>query len=134
MSGLQALMAELEARDRREREEGLPPAQRMRALVPEAGRFIHMLILAGQCRRVLEIGTSYGYSTLWLASAAQAMGGRVETIELSPERAAAAQEHFRRAGLSEFIQATQGDAKIEVARRDGPYDLIFIDDEKDDYE
>jgi predicted O-methyltransferase YrrM len=128
------VMRELEARDSAEREAGLPSAQRMRALVPEAGKFIELIIRACGMRRVLEIGTSSGYSTLWLASAAQALGGHVDTLELSPERVAAAREHFRRAGLSAVITQQQGDAKQLLAQMAGPYDFIFIDAEKDDYE
>ncbi len=127
-------MSELEARDSRERELGLPSAERMRALVPEAGRFIHIIIRACQYQRILEIGTSYGYSTLWLASAAQAAGGRVDTIELAPERVAAAGEHFRRTGLGDVIEQHQGDARDVLKKLDGPFDFVFIDAEKDDYE
>lgn len=134
MSQLQSLKRELEARDGAEREAGLPSAQRMRALVPEAGRFIEMVLRAGRMQRVLEIGTSSGYSTLWLADAVQAAGGHVTTLELSPERAAAAGEHFRRAELSELITQHVGDAKQLLAGLPGPYDFIFIDAEKDDYE
>lgn len=126
-------MRELEARDAREREAGLPSSQRMRALVPEAGQFIHIVIRACHYRRILEIGTSYGYSTLWLASAAQAVGGHVDTIELSAERVAGAREHFARAGLSTVITQHHGDAR-QLVEELGEYDFIFIDAEKDDYE
>jgi len=134
LSNLQELKRELEARDSAERDAGLPPAQRMRALAPEAGRFIEIVLRAGGMRRVLEIGTSYGYSSLWLAAAAQAVGGHVDTLELSPERAAAAGEHFRRAGLSDVITQHKGDAMQLLPQLPGPYDFIFIDAEKDDYE
>ena len=134
MSNLQEMKRELEAQDSAERDAGLPPAQRMRALAPEAGKFIEIVLRAGSMRRVLEIGTSSGYSTLWLASAAQAVGGRVDTLERSPERAAAAGEYFSRAGLSAVITQHQGDAKHLLPQLPGPYDFIFIDAEKDDYE
>jgi predicted O-methyltransferase YrrM len=134
VSNLQEVMRELEARDCAERAAGLPSAQRMRALVPEAGQFISIIIRAGGMRRILEIGTSHGYSTLWLASAAQAIGGHVDTLELSPERFAAAREHFQRAGLSDAITQQQGDAKQLLLNMEGPYEFIFIDAEKDDYE
>jgi predicted O-methyltransferase YrrM len=127
-------MRELEARDTAEREAGLPSSQRMRALVPEAGRFINMLIRACGHKRLLEIGTSYGYSTLWLATAAQANGGMVETLELAPERFEASRQMFARAGLSSLIKQTQGDARQLIPTLEGQYDFIFIDAEKDDYE
>ena len=134
MSELQALMRELEARDAREREAGLPSSQRMRALVPEAGQFIAIVIRAMRAMRILEIGTSYGYSGLWLGSAAQAHEGHVDTIELNAERYTAAGEHFRRAGLGDTIRQYQGDAHQVLATLGSDYDFIFIDAEKDDYE
>ncbi len=127
-------MRELEARDAREREARLPPAQRMRALVPEAGQFIAIVIRAMRAQKILEIGTSYGYSTLWLASAAQAHGGHVDTIEIDADRFAAAKENFQRAGLSDAITQHHGDAKQIVKPLGDDYDFIFIDAEKDDYE
>ena len=113
-------MRELEARDQAERDAGLPSAQRMRALVPEAGRFISMFIRACNFRRILEIGTSYGYSTLWLASAAQATGGHVETLELSPERFNAAHANLERAGLSGARIPAAGRCQAAAARADRP--------------
>jgi predicted O-methyltransferase YrrM len=127
-------MRELEARDQRERDAGLPSSQRMRAIVSDAAKFIHILMRACQSKRMLEIGTSYGYSTLWWAWAAQAMGGHVDTIELYPERVKAAAEHFQRAGVSEVITPYQGDAHTIIKQLRDDYDLIFIDAEKDDYE
>src|SRR5437870_1553623 len=112
-------MRELEARDSAEREAGLPSSQRMRALVPEAGRFINMLIRACGHKRLLEIGTSYGYSTLWLATAAQANGGTVETLELAPERFEASREMFARAELGGVIQQRLGDAKQLIPALEG---------------
>ena len=126
MSQLETVMRTLEAQDAREREAGLPSAQRMRALVPEAGRFIHIVIRAMRARRILEIGTSYGYSTLWLASAAQAHGGRVETLELDAGRVAAAHEHFARAGLSDVITQRQGDARQLIPTLGDDYDFIGV--------
>ena len=134
MSNIETVMRALEAQDASEREAGLPSAQRMRALVPEAGRFIHIVIRAMRARRILEIGTSYGYSTLWLASAAQAHGGRVETLELDAARVAAAREYFARAGLSDVITQHQGDARQIIPTLGDDFDFIFVDAEKDDYE
>lgn len=133
MDTLQTVMRELEARDQREREAGLPSAQRMRAIMPDAAQFIHILMRACQAKRMLEIGTSYGYSTLWWAAAAQAIGGQVDTIELSAERFNAARAHFQQAGVSEFITAYHGDAHDVLKHLGNAYDLIFIDSEKDDY-
>ena len=127
-------MRELEAQDAAERAAGLPPSQRMRALVPDAGRFLYMLVCAGEHRRILELGTSHGYSTLWLASAAQAIGGHVTTVELMPERAASARANIARSGLGAHVTQHEGDGKQLVRQLPGPFDFVFIDAEKDDYE
>lgn len=127
------ILRELEAIDADERARGLPPAQRMRAVRPEVGRFLNLLILAARYRRILEIGTSRGYSGLWLGQAAQATGGQVDTLELLAERAAEAATNFQRAGLAHAITIHQGDARQLTAELPGPFDFVFIDAEKPDY-
>ncbi len=128
-----SVLRELEALDADERARGLPPAQRMRAVRPEVGRFLNLLIRAAKYRRILEIGTSRGYSGLWLALAAQATGGHVDTLEVRADRAAEAAANFQRAGLSSFIQIHLGDAHQLIADLPGPFDFVFIDAEKTDY-
>lgn len=128
-----ALMRELEARDREERAEGLPRALRARNLKPDTGRFLNLLIRAARARRILEVGTSNGYSTLWLAEAAQAVKGRVTTLELRPERHAEAVENFARVGLADVVDARLGDAHAIIPTLPDDFDLAFIDAEKNDY-
>ncbi len=127
------LMRELEAQDAQERAQGLPSAQRVRNIRPEVGKFMSLLIRATRARRILEIGTSNGYSTLWLGEAAQATGGRVTTLEFREDRVAEAGANFARAGLSDVIQVRQGDARQLLAELPGPFDFIFVDAEKADY-
>src|SRR5262249_54706341 len=107
---------------------------RMRAIVPAAAKFIHMIIRACHYQRVLEIGTSHGYSTLWWASAAQAIGGHVDTIEIAPERAAAARAKLQRAGGQAMVRSYEADPRAVLPTLNEPYDLIFLDSEKDDYQ
>ena len=108
--------------------------ERWRVLEPDAGRFVWFLVQAVSARRVVEIGTSRGVSTLWLADAARSTGGRV----LSLDTDAAAQEHARHsvteAGLGEYVQfrvADGGAALAELA--DGAVDLLFLDAERTEY-
>ena len=128
-----ALMRALEARDREERAQGMPRELRARNLKPDTGRFLNLLIRAARSRRILEVGTSNGYSTLWLAEAAQAVKGHVTTMELRPERHAEALENFARAGLADVVDARLGDAHAIIPTLPDDFDMAFIDAEKDDY-
>src|SRR3954462_1952010 len=93
------LWRELEGRDAAERERGLPSQERARNIRPEVGQFLNLLIKATRPRLTVEVGTSNGYSTLWLAEAAQAVKGRVVTLEIRPDRRAEAQANLAQAGL-----------------------------------
>src|ERR1700742_2486492 len=76
---------------------------RLRKLEPGSAELLGVLRRATQSRRVLEIGTSNGHSTLWLADAAEAVGGRVETLDIDPRRTEQALANLNRAGLSEVV-------------------------------
>jgi predicted O-methyltransferase YrrM len=93
----------------------------------EVGRFLSALAVARQARRIVELGTSYGYSTLFLADAARQTGGKVFTLELSAEKQAYAREQIGRAGLGDYVEWLQGDALELLAGLDGPYDLVLLD-------
>jgi len=97
------------------------------------GRFLYDLIRKKAYERGLEIGTSNGYSGLWLGSALQANSGKLITIEIEPERAREARENFRRAGLDEVIDSRINDALREVALLEDDFDFVFIDAWKPDY-
>ncbi len=93
-----------------------------------------MLVRATLARRVLEIGTSNGYSTLWLASAARAIGGAVTTVEQSEYKIGLASANFARSGLAPFISLVHEDAGRLLQRTaDGAFDLIFLDSERPEY-
>src|SRR3989304_8046210 len=81
-----AVLDELERHDPREREQGPPRAERLRQVTPEVGRFLHTLVFATRPRSIVEIGTSGGYSTVWLATAARAGGGGVVPLEIDPAK------------------------------------------------
>jgi predicted O-methyltransferase YrrM len=110
-------------------------AQRMLNITRDTGEFLAVLVRATRARDILEIGTSNGYSTLWLADAAAADGGEVTTVELQAAKHAMALENFTRAGLRDRIDALNADAG-EVLRvaGDAAYDLVFLDSDRGRYE
>lgn len=128
-----AVIAELRAADTEQRRRGLPPAQRTRNVDEETARFLALLVRAARPRQILEIGSSNGLSTIWLALAARDYGGRVTGTELLPERAAEANANLARAGLAEVATVLPGDARQTVAGLAGPFGFVFLDAEKDDY-
>jgi len=128
------VMARLEMRDQQERAQGLPGSQRLQALHPESGRLIYVLALARGAKSIVEIGTSHGYSTLWLAAAAKENGGKVVTCDINPERIASARGNLAEAGLADVIEILEGDARETLRDRGEPVDLLFIDAERSYYE
>jgi predicted O-methyltransferase YrrM len=108
--------------------------RRMLNITRDTGEFLAVLVLATAARRVLEIGTSNGYSTLWLANATRQIGGRVTTLELSSYKVELAAKNFARSGLASFIEQRQDDAGEVLARQfDASFDLIFLDSERPEY-
>lgn len=101
---------------------------------PEEGRFLEFLSSAVRAKNALEIGTLGGYSGSWIARGL-VEGGRLLTIEQDPERARIAGENFRHVGLSDRVEVRLGDAHnlLEEVSAEGPFDLIFIDAEKEGY-
>jgi predicted O-methyltransferase YrrM len=108
--------------------------QRYRNVEPETAELLGVLVRAMQATRVLEIGTSNGYSTIWLADAAEAVGGRVLSYEVEPRRTALAQDNLREAGVEGFVDLETVDAAQALpALGDGSFDLIFLDAERPAY-
>ncbi len=99
----------------------------------EDGRILHDLVVANGFRRILEIGTSTGHSTIWLAWAAAKTGGKVITIEMDPGRRGRALENLRKAGLDAFVDARLADAHGLVRALPGPFDFVFCDADKEWY-
>lgn len=130
---MQAVLDRLYADDRRQREADLPVAQRTRNLTPLSGRFLMMLATTSSARRVVEIGSSNGVSTIWLGAAMRVTGGTVTGTEIIPERAAEANANLAEAGLADVARVINCDAADIAAHVTGPIDLAFIDAEKEDY-
>jgi caffeoyl-CoA O-methyltransferase len=127
------VMARLEMRDAGERERGAARSERLRQITPDVGRFLHTLVLATKPRAILEIGTSGGYSTIWLATAARVTGGHVTTLEIDPVKAGLAEENLRAAGLAGEVNVRLGDAFAYLRDLDTRVDFVFLDAEKEDY-
>ncbi len=94
------------------------------------GRILYDLILEGQYKEALEIGTSTGHSAVWIAWALSKTGGKLITIEIDKKRYVQALANFRKAGLSEYIDARLGDAHDLVPALDGKFDFVFCDADK----
>ena len=108
--------------------------RRMLNITRDTGEFLAVLVRATAARRVLEVGTSNGYSTLWLAEAARALGGHVTTVEYAPWKADMAARNFQRSGLADTITLVQDDAGALLARSaDAAFDLVFLDSERTEY-
>jgi predicted O-methyltransferase YrrM len=97
------------------------------------GRILYDLVAKGGYKRILEIGTSTGHSTIWLAWAASKTGGKVTTIEIDERRFRTAQANFEKAGVAPYIDARLGDAHDLVQTLSGPFDFIFSDADKNWY-
>jgi predicted O-methyltransferase YrrM len=100
---------------------------------PESGRLLHALILGSGATRILELGTSYGYSTLFLADAAAKTGGRVITMDLAADKQAYARSMLEEAGLAGVVDWRTGDAVALVNAERGPFDFVLLDIWKDVY-
>ena len=97
------------------------------------GAWLRDLARSVQARRALEIGTSTGYSGIWIAMALRQNGGSLITLEINQRRHGQALENFRATGLGAFIEARLGNALEEVPKIEGPFDFVFIDANKPDY-
>lgn len=107
--------------------------QRLIAVGPETGRIINIIPRSLVAPVILEIGTSYGYSGIWLADAARASGGRLITMELDARKSAHAHEMSKRAGLAAHVEFMVGDAVTMIGELPGKIDFVLLDLWKDLY-
>lgn len=117
------VLAEMEDQGRRD---GIPIVQ------PEAGALLHVLALSSGARRVLEVGTAIGVSTLYLARALPA-DGQVVTFEIDEQRQAAARTYLERAGVLDRVDLRLQDAREGLAELNEPFDMAFVDGVKAQY-
>ncbi len=102
-------------------------------VTPTVGNFLNLLVSMGNSQAILEIGTAIGYSTIWLARAAEKTGGHVTTIDMNKDRRARALIFFERAGIQNIVTALEGDARKILPTIDSTFDFIFIDAAKGEY-
>ena len=108
--------------------------QRLRNVEPDSARVLSVLVRATAARRVLEIGTSNGYSTLWLADAVRSVGGTLVSVDVDAARSALAARNLERAGLRELVELRVQDAALTLRETpDASLDVIFLDAERPAY-
>ena len=94
---------------------------------PETGRVLHLLATGAGARSIVELGSSYGYSTVWLADAARTTGGHVQSLELVRDKVDHAREQLARAGLASFVTFHLGSALDTLRELPGPFEFVLID-------
>ena len=100
---------------------------------PTDGRFLRQMTEAVGAKRVVELGTSNGYSGIWFALALRKTGGHLYTHEIDPERARMASDNFKKAGVEDFVTIIEGDAHETVLEHKEPIDVLFLDADKPGY-
>ena len=134
---VERVLAEYERRAEDEQRRTLGPGTNLDELLlsvgREAGILLYLLATGEQSKRILELGSSYGYSTVWLAAAARATGGKVTSLELRDFKIEHARQSLTRAGLSTRVEFHQGDCLETLKTLPGPFDFVLLDVWKDLY-
>ncbi|MCS4297227.1 MULTISPECIES: O-methyltransferase [Acinetobacter] len=107
--------------------------KRYRNIEPESALFLAMQVRIQQSKKILEIGTSTGYSTLWLADAAKVTGAKVTTLEIDEKRTQQAQLHAQELQVDDVIDFWVGDAQKYLEQCEEQYDFILLDAERNAY-
>ena len=108
----------------------IEPSKKMLAITNDTGMFFHIVLKAINAKRVLEVGTSTGFSTLWLADAV-GRSGRVVTIENDASKVARARKNFEAAGVDKIIEVQQGIALDVLRKLKGRFDFVLLDADKE---
>jgi caffeoyl-CoA O-methyltransferase len=131
---VRAVLRRLEHEDGAEREQGVPRERRARSVAPTTGRFLFALVAPQSGCEVLEVGGSRGYSSIWLAAGARILGGHVLSLESDPAKCVAWRRNVAEAGLEEWADLVEGDARETLPAIEDVFDAVFLDAEKEDYE
>jgi predicted O-methyltransferase YrrM len=131
---VRAVLSRLDEEDRADQEAGLPRPQQSLPVGADSGRLLFALVAPNAGCEVLEIGGSRGYSAIWLAAAARILGGRVVSLEQDPAKIEAWHRNIADAGLEEWAELVEGNARETLPAVGGSFDVVFIDAWKDDYE
>ncbi|RME96751.1 MAG: methyltransferase domain-containing protein, partial [Chloroflexi bacterium] len=127
-------LSEIEIRAETEKLRGITGPDALDALDPDAAKFVALLAVSKKATHIVEVGTGAGYSTLWLAYAAQSTGGKVISCEIDPAKADAARAVIEKAGMSDYVEIYTGDARETLRHHDSPVDFLFIDADFGQYE
>ncbi|MBW8010460.1 MAG: O-methyltransferase [Chloroflexi bacterium] len=125
-------MKDLEEIDTRDREDGTPNLERLRQIPPETGKFLAIMAAGVPEGSLLEIGTSAGYSALWLSLACKLRGEKLLTFELLPDKVSIAKKTFKKAKVAAFVELIHGDARGHMSDYD-EIAFFFLDAEKEMY-
>jgi predicted O-methyltransferase YrrM len=131
---VRAVLARMEAEDEQDIAAGVPVQERSLPVGPDTGRLLFALVAPNPGCEVLEIGASRGYSTIWLASAARMLGGRVVSLERDPVKCDVWRRNIADAGLEETAELVPGDALETLPGLDEGFDVVLLDTWKDVYE
>jgi predicted O-methyltransferase YrrM len=107
--------------------------RRMLNVTPDTGRLLWILVRLARATRILEVGTSNAFSTIWLAHAARGTGGRVTTLESNPDKVAMARRNLAQAGVADLVDVREGRAADTLAALPGPFDFAFLDADRPSY-
>lgn len=134
---VQMILKELDERREQDRKafntDGFDADKAALAAGPETAGLLNLMIRMTDAKLIVEVGTSMGYTALWLGEAARATGGRVIGTEGVESKHEIAMDYITRAGLADIVEVRLGDAKEAVAAIDDPIDLAFVDAWKTDY-
>ncbi|NVM37067.1 MAG: O-methyltransferase [Candidatus Lokiarchaeota archaeon] len=126
-------MEYLEELDTKDRIDGTPRMERLRQIPPETGKFVSLLAASAPKGEFLEIGTSAGYSTLWIALACKLNGNKLITFEMLKDKAELARETFTLTNLNNVVELIEGDAREYIPNYEN-ISFCFLDAEKEVYE
>jgi predicted O-methyltransferase YrrM len=130
---LRRLLSELEQWGQENDAHQIEHGRKMLNLEPDTAQLLSIFVQNGRHTRLLEVGTSNGYSTIWLAWAAQQTGGHVTSIEHDAAKQAMAAANLQRAGLNDMVTLCLGDATEVLRELTGPFDFVFLDADRRQY-
>jgi len=125
-------MKYLEKIDAEDREDGTPRIERLRQIPPETGKFLSILAASAPIGDFLEIGTSGGYSTMWIALACIERGIKIKTFEILEEKIKLAKETFQETKMGNYVELVEGDAR-NFLKEEKNISFCFLDAEKEVY-
>src|SRR5579864_8924114 len=124
---LMSLLDEIEEFGREQDDAQREHSKKMLNLDPATARLLHFILRSARRRKILEVGTSNGYSTIWIAAAVAPAGGEVISIDRSTDKHALARANLEKAGLEQCVRLVTGEAAKTIPNLAGPFDAVFFD-------